>query len=285
MTAPVTTTERAPALLFDARTGMISGRFREQCELVGIVAQQCFKNYGKWHVMNMDQVLQINGCYQEDWDIYKKGELTGFKITFWQAVAFLNDEYRDREIVMPRSKERSDAIFQCGTEATMRKHFYSFVESWNQGYRYDAIHFIVKDAAAQEEVKALLAGEYKEYFEGIRINIVIAGTDNNIFEIGLQKLSSSGELGDKYVIITNSTLAPKVELIATSAIENSQCLGIACAPITDWCADMRLYGYEEALGSHEKATIAWAASAWNSKARQTHTEFEAFLKSRDLFSV
>jgi hypothetical protein len=54
---------------------------------------------------------------------------------------------------------------------------------------------------------------------------------------------------------------------------------IFAIPLKDWREDMVLYGYPEALGNHEKTTIAWASSAWNFIARQLHTEARAFVRA------
>lgn len=265
--------------LFDSNNGYITPRFKRQLELVGIVSKQFFPEYDPYHVINVDQHLQTNGCFQKDWDLYKNGGSSTFKITYAQATAFLDDEYSDREMIMPREKGNgaSNAIFPCGVEATMRKRFISLRESIEKGFKYDIIHFITLNTTNAEEVKQIMTEkQYQELLEGIKVNIVIAESNDNIFEKGLGMLAANPSLGNEYVIITDPTLAPKVEGIATSILKDRKCLGIASAPIKDWKIDMNLYGYESSLKSHESAVIAWASSAWNFKARQVNTEMKAY---------
>jgi hypothetical protein len=95
-------------------------------------------------------------------------------------------------------------------------------------------------------------------------------------------LASNSSLGMNYVIITDSTFAPKVEAIATSILKERKCLGAACAPITNWRIDMNLYGYEKALGDEKTAAIAFASSAWNFIARQAHAETVIYKSKHNL---
>jgi hypothetical protein len=275
-----TTVASAPSLmktLFDSETGMINPRFKRQLEIVGIAVKQHFSDFDSYHIRNVNEELQTNGCFQKDCDLYKKGSSSAFKIDYQQAVKFLEDEYQDRETIMPREKKMANAIFPCGVEATMHKRFNSLIESLKQGYQYDTIHFIVKDNVDKENVSKLINTTYNELVKGIKINIIVADTDLDIFEKGLKQLKEASALSKEYVIITDPTFASKVELIASSVLNEHTCMGIASAPIKDWKVDMNLYGYESSLGSHEKAAIAWASSAWNFKARQVNTEFKNFV--------
>ncbi len=269
-TSPVNT-------LFDPESGIINPRFKQQLDKVGIIVKPHFLDVSTDHIKNVNEELQINGCFQKDWDLYKKGGTSAFQINYEQAVNFLEDEYSDREIMMPRERRIAHAIFPCGVEATMHKRFNSLSESIKQGYQYSKLHFIVKDEKDKENVLNLISTDYKELLNEIDINIVVANTELDILEKGLKQLKDGTELSKEYIIITDPTFAPKVEMIAAQVLDNRQCLGIASAPIKDWRVDMNLYGYESALESHEKATIAWASSAWNFKARQVNTEFKNFV--------
>lgn len=277
--------------LFDLESGMINPRFKHQLEIVGIVARPHFSDVDVHHIKNVLKELDTNGCFQKELDFYKDGKISTFKVSYEQAVEFLNDDYKDREIIMPREKKTADAIFPCGVEATMHKRFSSLKESLIQGYQYNTLHLIVpiKD---RDNVLNLINTSYKEAIKNLNINIVIADAEVNIVEEGLQTLQTSKALAEEYVIITDPTFAPKIESIASSVLKNHHCLGIASAPIQDWKIEMNLYGYEEAvkqrlLGNnhpsdaekieiHQKAAIAWASAAWNFKARQVGTEFKAF---------
>lgn len=268
-----------PNPLFDLNMGMITPRFQHQMNLVGIVAKQHFPAYDAYHVKNVCKELQ-DRFFQKNCDFYKEGNTSTFTISYEQAVAFLNDDYSDREMIMPREKQKADGLFPCGVEATMHKRFHSLAESLKQGSQYRTIHFIAKDEADKLAVKNLINGQYKELLQGITTNIVIAETNLNIFEAGLAKLASSSSLEQEYIIITDPTFASKVEMIATSKLKEQKCLGIASAPVKSWEVDMNLYGYEKALGSHEKAAVAWALSAWNFKARDTHAALTAYEKNQ-----
>lgn len=243
--------------------------------MVGVATKQVFAEYGPYHVININEVLQNNGCFQNDCDLYKNGGSSDFAITYEQARVFLDDEYSDRVTIMPREKNVVNAIFPCGVEATMHKRFNSLKESLEQKYKYERIHFIVKDSKAAEEVQSLFK-EFSEMLTGIKTNFIVADTKLDIFEKGLALLKENSSLDAGYVIITDPTFAPKVEMITTSILSGKKCFGIASAPIKDWKVDMNLYGYGEALGTHEKAAIAWARSAWNFKARQAFTEMKTY---------
>jgi hypothetical protein len=263
--------------LFNKTTGAISSEFKKQLELVNIVIEKgAFPDLDPYHLLNVDAVLQKNGCFQRDWDLYKKGGSSAFKIDFNQAKAFLDYDYSLYSTIMPRQKKLASAIFQCGVEGTMRKRFRSLQESLNQGYTYDSVHFITKDAPAKEEVEKLISEKYKETLQGMKTFFAVANSEIDIFEKGLKLLEPSSSLGKVYVIITDPTFAGKVEGITTRILQNRTCLGIASVPVNNWKEDIDGYGYEKALGSFEKATIALASSAWNFKARQVHAEMEAY---------
>lgn len=262
--------------LFDPISGCISTHFKKQLDLVGIVSKQHFPEHDRDHIVNVNHELEAIGCFQRDLDFYKKGGLSSFRMSYAQAAAFLDDDYSDREIIMPREKRVANAIFPCGVEATTHKRFHSLHESLQQGYNYDFIHFIVKNNDGKEELERLINAQYQDLLSGIKFDITIADAEVNIFERGIRLLSQNASLGQEYVIITDPTFATKVEMIASSLLTDRVCMGIASAPIKDWKVDMNLYGYEAALGSHEKAAIAWASSAWNFKSRQVNTELSAY---------
>ncbi len=260
--------------LFNLNTGIIEPMFKRQLELVGIVSKQIFSDYNADHVMNVNEVLQKNGCFQRDFDLYKNGGTSEFKITVKQAKVFLDHDYSHRSEVMPTQKSIPHAVFPCGVEPTMHKRFNSLKESMDKGYQYQNIHFIMKDSAAKAEVSAMVDKEYKELLKNVSVNFVVADTDLNIFEEGLATLDDQLKAG--YAIISDASFASKVGTIATRVLPGVPFHGIASSPIKDWTREMNLFGYNKALGSPEKAAVAWAQSAWNFKARQVHSEMRAW---------
>lgn len=268
--------------LFDSQTGRIHDRFKRQLDLVGIVVEQHFKEYSNDHVLNVDYCLQNNGCFQRDWEIYKKGGDSAFKISDTQAQRFLDDEYQEVQTYMPHQKNCKEAIFMGGVEPTLHKRFHSLIESMKEGYQYEVLHFIAKDDQGKSDIQRLVEGQYKEALKGIHINIVVAHTDLGILEKGLKLLEDSQALGQEYAIISDSAFASKAEKDYTMLLPNRTCLGIASVPIKDWKFDMNLYGYVQALGNEQKATIAWARSRWNVIARQVNTEAQSFKKAQGI---
>jgi hypothetical protein len=302
MSLPIQTREVATTTptydpLFDA-DGNITQRFERQLNLVmGIVAKpargifstdlyyaieanQLLQN----HVIGVNQLLQNKGCTKR----YKwlQGETSDFKMNYELAEAFLADEYRDHKMIMPREKKIRNAIFLTGDEAVMYKEFHSLQESIKQGFKYHTIYFITQNAQTKEKDEKLINANYRGLLDGIEIRFIIAdieGHRNDIFDKGLNILSSHLQAKDDYVIITNpitnSIFDPNVEAMASSVLKEQKCLGIASAPI-DWTVDMKLSGYETALGSHEKATIAWASHLWSLKALEVFIDMRAWQYKR-----
>ena len=272
---------------FFDKEGNITPKFKHQLDLVGLVSKAYFPAYDPYHIFNVNEHLQTKGCFQKDCEFYKNGGISIFQIDCQQAVAFLEDDYMDREDVMPREKAICDengkyncsAIFPCGVEAGMVKRFASLMASLKNGHNYDIVHFIVKDAAAKTEAEELINKRYQDVIEGMKFEFIIADKDKDVFQTALANLSGKPSMSDNYVIITDPTFADKVERIAAEVLPNKKCLGIASVAVKDWKTDMNSYGYVEKLGSMDKAVIAWASSAWNFKARQVNTELSSYKKT------
>ncbi len=269
-----------PPPLFDLHTGQITPRFKRQLDLSGISLTENVSRLGTSHIVNVDRTLQTNGCFQKDCDFYKKGNTSKLNLSYEQAVAFLDDEYRDRPEVLPRSKGECDAIVGSGVEATMHKRFDSIRKALDSGCRFNTIHFIAKDESATHVIEAMIKERYSDVVGSSKINFVVTNTDLNILETGLPQLNKPGILSDRYVLVTDISFASKIEGIAQPLLKGKTCMGVAATSIKDWRVDMNLYGYEEALGSQEKATIAWASSVWNFKARQVHAELSVYMANK-----
>lgn len=273
---------------FDLQTGMIKPHFKRQLDIVGVVVKPHFPELDPYHILNVDNTLQTNGCFQNDCDLYKKGNVSKFTINYAQAKAILDEDYKNQEIILPREKVKSTAIFPGGVEPTLHKRFNSLIKSIENGYEFSAIQFVVPNEKIAENLSTLISGKYKSILKDMVVNVHVVNLEKNWFEQGLQTLSNENKVGDQYVIITDPTFVSKVELIATSALPKRKCLGIASVPVQSWVEDMNLYDYEAKLNdlelygykaksnSHEKAAIAWASSAWNFKARQVNTELKAY---------
>ncbi|GAB4234736.1 MAG: hypothetical protein Tsb0021_14090 [Chlamydiales bacterium] len=261
-------------LLFHPESGMISPIFKRQLELVGTATEQFFLDYSPDHVVNVNELLNKKGWFQKDLDFYKKGGNNPmFKITFQQAVNFLEDEFSSTVTIMPRKKAVKNAVFACGVEPTMHIRFNSLKVSLQEGYEYKNIYFITKNEEAKEEALLLIKRDYESLLNGINFNFVIVNDDLNIFEKGLSTLGANGSLDEGYAIISDQTFATKVEMIANKVLPEKKCVGVAAVPIKDWKVDMKLYGYTETiLGTFENATIAIALSLLNFKARKVDAE-------------
>lgn len=266
----------APPTLFNLHTGAITSAFKRQLDLCGIQPKQHISDLASYHIKNVDRELQSNGCFQTDCDFYKKGGTSKLKLTYEQAVDFLEDEYRDRPQVLPRLKVACDAIVPCGVETTMHKRFDALQLAAAHGSRFPAIHFIAKDQDTVEMVQAMIKDKYSSSLGTSKIDFVVANTNLNVLETGLASLNRQGELSDRYVLVTDILFASKIEGVAQPILKGKTCLGVAASSIKDWQEDMHLYGYEEALGSKEKAVVAFASSALNFKARQVHSELQVY---------
>jgi hypothetical protein len=254
--------------LFDAETGAITADFKKQLDLVNItIHERALPSLDPYHVHNVCNFLENHG--------FKKGDDFDLKIDFNQAKRFLDYTYGLRVEEMPRKKCPASAIFPCSEgEQIMRKRFHSFQRSLDQGFMYDSVHFITKNVQTKEAVERLIHKKYRDVIGGIEAQFVIANPKHGLsfFQNGLKTLSTSSLLGKEYVIITDPPFARVVEAIAVRILPTRTCLGVAKAPIADWREDIKAYGYEEALGSFEKATIAWASVIWRDITQQARRE-------------
>ena len=88
------------------------------------------------------------------------------------------------------------------------------------------------------------------------------------------------DIKGRVTLITDPFFAEKQLALVVSAFGSEQSNGCVSVPMYDWRQEMKLYGYDDAaFGSSEKATIAWAQSAWNFKAREMHYEMKQLDKS------
>lgn len=268
--------------LFDKANGEITPHFKQQLDLVGIVVKPHFPEYDSHHIVNVNEELQSNGCFQVDWDLYKKGEESAFKITYDQAVKFLDDDYSHKETQLPElTSELAEGIVCSGVypdslQATLTKRLNGLQLSIDENnLQYKVIYVLCKNEEIKKLSEEFINSEFKEKLDTTNFIYIVANTESNIGLTCLKKLKESYSIKN-YVVITDGTSAEKDFLTAKNVLSEETCLGIASAPIKDWKADMNLYGYEKALGTQEKATIAFASSAWNFKARQVLTELSSY---------
>lgn len=277
-----TVSNYTPPTLFDLHTGKIGERFKEQLDLCGIQLHAHIPSLAADHIANVNKTLQTNGCFQRDFEIYKNGngQNSKLQLEYDQALAFLDNDYSDRIKIMPRQKDLpADGIIGCGVEPTMHKRFDTIKEAIESGCKFAALHFIMKDASTREMIEGLIKEKYSNMVRGIPIHFVITNTEIDVLKAGLNQLKNDLENGLKtknYIMVSDVVIAAKIEGIAKSILTNKKCLGVAASSTNDWIYDMNLYGYGKALGTMEKATIAWAQSAWNFKARQVHAELALY---------
>lgn len=269
-------TSLTPPSLFNLHTGKITPQFQRQLDICDIPLREHVSGFGKDHILNVNRVLQ-DKCFQKDCDFYKKGNTSNkLSLSHEQAVDFLEDEYRDRVDILPKVKGPCDAIVGGGVEATMHKRFDAIKKALDSGCKFDAIHFIVKDESDKHMVEKMIKESYGDAIGSSKINFVVANTDLNILETGLTSLSKQGILADRYVLVTEVLFASKTEDVARHILKEKTCNGVAATSIKDWRVEMNLYGYEEALGSQEKAAIAYASQRLSFKAGQTHSELTVY---------
>lgn len=198
---------------------------------------------------------------------------------------FLDFEYSTREPQLPQSSaEQADGIvcsgvFPHSVGPTLFKRLNGLQASMQDPshIQYRTIHVACKDEKIKDLTRQIIEHEYKDKFNNIEFNYIVATDVNSIGDSCLEQLNASGDLAENYVVISDGTSAAKDMLGAKRKIEGKyNCLGIASAPIKDWKKEMDFYGYREALGSVEKATIAWAQSDMNFKAREVNRACTAF---------
>lgn len=276
---PITTS--ALPTLFDLESGEITEHFKNQLNISGITIDQQIEGVDLYHILNVDGILQTNGCFQVDCDFYKKGNISALNLTHEQASLFLDDEYRSRQggDLMPDEMMPADAIVGCGVEATMHKRFDAIKQACDYGYIFTAFYFIAKDQEMIEMIQQMIHANYAHVIRDVPVRFIAADVDKNILEVGLNALKQQCVLNENYIVVTDITLASKIENIVRPILEGNF-LGVVATSIKDWHVDMGLYGYPQAfIGDLEKAAIAWASSAWNFKARQVHAEKSAYLST------
>lgn len=278
-----TATQQGSNFLFDCETGMIKPHFKQQLDLVGIVSRRYFEDKDPYHISNVEKELQTKGCLQSDFDFYKKGGESAFKLTYEQAIQFLNDDYAKREKKLPEPfKGAVDGIVCSGVTPdsiapTLLKRLKGLDASIDESkITYKAIYVLCKDREIVNLSQKCIGENYGAKFKEIDFRYIEAGVEKDIGLTCLKKLQERKLLGNHYVVITDGTSAEKDLLTAQGILKDYSCLGIASDPIKDWKEEMNLYGYEVALGSSEKATIAWARSSWNFIARQANKELSAY---------
>jgi len=268
---------------FDLSTGLIKPNFQRQIEVVGIVVKQHFSEYQQYHIKNVNAELQVNGCFQKDFDLYKNGGTSEFHISNEQAIAFLDDEYSKRTATLPETRGElvdgviCSGIFTDSVKPTLHKRFLGLKESLQNGDRYRNVYVICKNEQIKDIAKEYVQENLKNAFENISFVYVVSNVETDIGMHGLKKIESEEHPLKKYVVISDPTSMGKDYQIATTTLSQEfECLGVAASPVKDWSLAMNDYGYEKSLGSKEKATIAWARAEWNFIARQVNAELRSY---------
>src|SRR5262245_39711081 len=101
----------SPTTLFNLHTGAITPKFKRDLAKCGIV-------FDSDNIVVVDKVLQAR-CYQKNPHFYKEGKTSQLKLTYEQAVSFLNEECRDLKNILPSDRGLCDAIVECGDEPPM----------------------------------------------------------------------------------------------------------------------------------------------------------------------
>ena len=102
-----------PTTLFNLETGKITYSFKKQLDLVGLISKQFFPKYDPYHILNVSEALQTNGCSPKDPDFYKNGGVSEFKINYEQAVSILEEMYSSRKVLW------TEEMQHCGYEKAL----------------------------------------------------------------------------------------------------------------------------------------------------------------------
>jgi len=254
--------------LFDRYTGEVTLDFKKQLDLIGIVSKQFFPEYEPNHIFNVNETLKTNGCFQRDYDYYKKGNKSNLKISYEQAKQYLDDDYLRKKTILPNpTSEIIDGVMLSGLDSNslrgaLHKRLNGLKESINaRSLNFRRIYVWCNSKTIKTLSEEFIREHFKKEFDGIEFCYSTDDIEKSILK--------------HYVLISDGTRNNVEFLHLQEVLKEHICLGIASVPI-DWKEEMNLYGYETALGSLEKATIAFASSSWNFKAHQVETELRAY---------
>ncbi|MEC7839833.1 MAG: hypothetical protein VX777_07320 [Chlamydiota bacterium] len=259
-------------MYFNLDSGYPTPFFQELLNKAKIV----FENNTDYFIENVNDHLQSCGCFQKNFELYRDGGDSAFKLTYEQAIDILNLEQAQETVTMPREKIQADAVFLCGVKPTVVGRFKSLKAAIDNGYNISTIHFISGNEEHKALVKSLVENEYQGLIGDRDVTYTVAIDSSAIFESGLKDIES--QISDNYMIISDPKFASKVEGIAIRAIPSRHSIGVASVPpFSSWNERVKAFGYTvEKLGSEEKATIALARSSWNFIARAVHAELRNY---------
>ncbi len=277
----------------DPVTGMAGPVLKNYMDIGSIHPECRFVEFDQDHVLNLNAAFQAEEgkfkLFQRDYEFYKKGGQANFYLSDNQVERLLDAIYSNKDVIMPRYQpgevtEPICVIFQGGVEATMKKRMETLLELINQGYKFDKILFSFGEPNDEVLAKIVEEPQYKEVLEKIDYKVYVSPSSPGMLENNLKTMKESGQLTPKYIFITDSTLAGKVEQIANEVLgKEFSCLGTAVIPIKNWVKDLTLYGYLEAFsGDLNKAARAWLFSDFNFIARQVNTEAKLYAKAHGL---
>lgn len=277
----------------DPVTGMAGPVLKNYMDIGGIQRERHFAEFDQDHILNLNAAFQAEGgkfrLFQRDYEFYKKGGQANFDLSDSQVERLLDAIYSNKEVIMPKYQpgevvEPVCVIFQGGVEATMKKRMETLLELIKQGYKFDKILFSFGEPNDEILARILEEPQYKEILEKVGYEVYVSPSSPGMLENNLKAMKENRKLTSKYIFITDSTLAGKVEQIAKEVLgEEFSCLGVAVIPIKDWIKDLTLYGYLEAFsGDLKKAARAWLFSDFNFIARQINTEAKLYAKDHGL---
>lgn len=231
--------------LFNLETGKINSLFKKQLDLVGIVSQQHFTNYDAYHILNVNQTLQGNGCFQTDYDFYKKGGVSAFKITYDQAKAFLDEEYSTRETLLPETIQQpiigimASGVFSDSLKSTLYKRLNGLKTSIDQkNLRYETVYVLCKDQKIKELSEKYIDEEWKKDLPNITFHYIISTSEQDVGLNCLIQLAQQPLNTTNYVVISDGTFADRDALVAQGSLKEANYCGLVSVPITDWKIDM-----------------------------------------------
>ena len=266
----------------DLETGQPGDLIRQYLTIANIEPQQVLSDYPSDHVLNLDRLLQTNGCFQRDYEFYKNGGRSPFNLIIDQAKKFLDLNYSVRQDIIPRYSPDQiegdiDVVFEGGVRYTVTTGLRSLKTMMEQGYSFRKIHFSFINPMQENIDKLKVDTNYDIIFKNLQYEPYVCEPNQNTLEVNLRSMKD--HLAKRYVIVSDPIRCRKSEQTAKGILgDDYSCLGIISIPSKDWTLDMKEYGYLD----DDEATIAFAKSAWNFIARQIHTEADQFKKAHGL---
>ncbi len=265
----------ASAMLFDEH-GMCTPQLREQLKIIGFIPEQKYADFDPYHAVNVDAGMQ-KYFFKKDQDFYKNGGLSEHPLSYEQAQIFLDTLYAQQKETFPDQKENFDIIALGGVKPTLKISIKALRTLADSEYSFNKIFLCVGNEKVKEEfIKLANKEKNKSFFDAHPIEYIVADQELKAAETCFNKIKAISDidkqLASHYVILDDPVFSGKIRSLAESIFQTQhRCVGTASLSTNDWKELMKIYGYNKILPDQETATIAYALSQLQFKARAVNS--------------